>query len=93
MRYMASIYVSDVMDLIALTVEIQQWDEMYGPPELAYQKTYQWPGLGRQEPRAWLLDAVRNLHVDMTAPPGRRGVPGVPMGGPHTISGSGDGGL
>jgi len=90
MRYMASIYVSDVLDLVAATVELQGWTGQWGPPEIVYEKTFQFPGIGADVPHEWLARALFLMAEEMTKPvPKGWDGPGA-MGGPHTISGSGD---
>jgi len=90
MRYMATIYISDVMDLVALTLELQAWQADYGPPELVGSHTFTWRGVGATEPNEWLARALFLAVEELTQPrsEGRNGA--APMGGPHTISGSGD---
>lgn len=90
MRYMATVYVSDVMDQVAATIEIQGWERQYGPPETIYEKTYIWPGLGVDDASRWLVVALRGIAGEMSKAPeeGTSGAP--PMGGPHTISETGD---
>lgn len=90
MRYMASIYVSDVMDQIAATVEVQGWLEHSGPPEIVWQKTLIWPGVGDDDPLSWVKRALFLAYRDMNTPPDRVMSGGVPLGGPHTISETGD---
>jgi len=90
MRYMASIYVSDVMDQIACTLEIQGWEAQYGPPDTVYQKTLIWAGIGDDDPVSWVKRALTLACRDMSAPPDRVMSEGVPLGGPHTISETGD---
>lgn len=90
MRYMASIYVSDVMDQIAATIEVQGWEEQYGPPEVQYQDTIITPGYGDYDATRWLQRALEVLSSHMNATPSESMNGAAPMGGPHTISGSGD---
>lgn len=87
---MASIYVSDVMDLVALTLELQQWTEPYGPPELAYRDTFTWDGIGEDSPQRWLARALFLAAASMSNAPGE-GSPGAPqLGAPHTLYETGD---
>jgi len=90
MRYMASIYFSDVLDLVACTVEIHEWSEQYGPPEVVYQETHQWPGLGLTGGPRWLERALIELCADMRADRARREDAARGIGGPHTLSETGD---
>jgi hypothetical protein len=90
MRYMASIYVSDVMDLVALTLELNAWEAQYGPPELIASQTFTWAGIGEDDPLEWLKRALTLACSDLTAHPRRdQGAP-PGIGGTYTISGSGD---
>jgi hypothetical protein len=90
MRYMASIYVSDVMDQIACTLEIQGWAEQYGPPDTVYQKTLIWAGVGDDDPVSWVKRALFLTYRDMSEPAERVDSTGTPSGGPHIISETGD---
>lgn len=90
MRYMASIYFSDVMDLVAATVEIHEWSEQYGPPEVVYRMTHQWPGLGLTGGPRWLERALTELSADMLTDRLRREETARGSGGPYTISETGD---
>lgn len=87
---MASIYVSDVMDQIAATIEVQGWEAQYGPPEVMYQDTIITPGYGDHDASRWLQRALEVLLEAVNTRPlgAERGR--VVEGGPHTISGSGD---
>jgi hypothetical protein len=91
MRYMMSIYTSDVMDLVAATVEIHGWTEQVGPPDIVYAKTYTWPGLGESDPLKWATTSLANLSHDMRKALSKGPDRALPMGGPHTIYESGDG--
>lgn len=93
MRYMATIYLSDVMDQVAATLELQGWSELYGPPETLLVKTFVWPGFGDDEPSQWLQRFLHRMWQDIDAPPRVQPLGGVPMGGPHTISETGDIGI
>lgn len=68
MRYMASIYASDVMDLVAVTLELQQWTESYGPPEVVYRVTFTYPGIGADTPSEWLGRALFLASESVTTP-------------------------
>jgi len=90
MRYMASIYVSDVLDLVAATVTVEGWEESYGPPERAGEWTCTWPGLGEVDPGEWLGRALFLLAEKVSARPlgAERGR--AVEGGAHTLSETGD---
>lgn len=90
MRYMASIYISDVMESVAATLEIQGWTEQFGPPDIVMQKTFVWPGVGETNERFWLQGALRRCIEDMSTTPAESGTGAAPMGGPYTISETGD---
>jgi len=68
MRYMATIYVSDVMDVVAATIELQAWSADYGPPELAGQWTMVLPGIGENDAREWLGRALFEASLHVTTP-------------------------
>jgi hypothetical protein len=90
MRYMASIYISDVMDQIAATIEVQGWEAQYGPPEVVYQDTVITPGYGDDDASRWLHRALEVVSQTVNTRPlgAERGR--VVEGGPHTISDTGD---
>jgi hypothetical protein len=90
MRYMSTIYVSDVMDQVALTVEVQAWEGGFGAPETVYRETLVWPGIGETVPPQWLARVLFLAAEAMTTPPNGSGIGGAAMGGPHTLSGRGD---
>ena len=90
MRYMSSIYISDVMDQVALTVELQAWSDQFGPPEVIYQKTLVWPGVGATEPTEWLGRALFLASQELTTPTPREGRGRCGKGVPNTISETGD---
>jgi len=87
---MASIYVSDVMDQCAATIEIQGWLEHVGPPEVVWQKTCIWPGVGETDPVRWTARALNECLSEMKTDPHKGGCEGLPVDGPHTLSGTGD---
>lgn len=90
MRYMATLYISDVMDQVAGTIEIQGWERQYGPPETIYEHTWLRQGYGELEPSRWLYRALIACLADM-APPASEGTEtGGPDGGTHTLSETGD---
>lgn len=93
MRYMASIYVSDVMDLVAATVEIQAWSGQFGPPETVYERTMTHQGIGAPYPEEWLARALFLMAEDITTATSKGGGGRCAMGGPYTISETGDTGL
>jgi len=87
---MATIYVSDVMDQVAATLELQAWPDSFGPPETVYEHTGVWRGVGETGRQEWLQRALMLLLQDMSTAPEESRSGAAPMGGPHTISGSGD---
>lgn len=93
MRYMATIYVSDVMESVAMTVEVQGWAQQFGAPEDLMRATYVWQGVGANTPVEWLSRALFLAAENMSNAPleGRSGA--SPMGGAHIISGSSDIGI
>jgi hypothetical protein len=90
MRYMATIYVSDVMDQVAMTVDLEAWEAQYGPPEPALRATYVFPGVGDSDPAQWLLRALARAAAEMSKA-AREGMRAAePMGVTHTLSETGD---
>lgn len=89
MRYMATIYLSDVMDQVAMTLEVQGWYSQFGPPEVMCQRTLVWPGIGESDPLEWTARALFLASQDITTPPSGRVTGALQMGDPHTISGIG----
>lgn len=90
MRYMATIYVSDVMESVALTVEVQEWQEQFGAPETSLRATYVWPGVGAPSPQEWLCRALFLASEGMSNAPAEGSAGASQMGGPHTLSETGD---
>lgn len=90
MRYMSTIYISDVMESVALTLEVQGWERQWGPPETMLSKTFVWPGVGEGEPVQWLQRALMECLRQMKTSPGESHPGPVAIGGPHTISESSD---
>jgi len=88
MRYMATIYVSDVMESVALTLELQGWAGQFGAPETMLTSTYVWPGIGDDDPRSWLARALMEASISLTTPRSEGRNAAAPMGGGYTISGS-----
>lgn len=93
MRYMATIYISDVMESVAATLEVQGWQEQFGAPDTVLSKTFVWPGVGESDARFWLQGALRRCIQDMTPAPESRVTGAGSMGGPYTISETGDNAL
>lgn len=93
MRYMATIYVSDVMESVAMTVEVQGWAQQYGSPEDLLRATYVWEGVGADDPVEWLARALFLASEEMSKPARGRVNGRARDGGAYTISGSGDIGI
>lgn len=87
---MATIYVSDVLDQVAGTIEIQGWEHQYGPPETIYEHTWVRQGYGDLDVSRWLYRALIALIADMAPAPTEGFVRAGLDGGPHTISETGD---
>jgi len=90
MRYMATIYVSDVMESVAMTVEVEGWSEQYGPPDTLGRATYVWRGVGEDDWRPWLARALFLCSEEVSKAPLDAGRGAEPLGGPHTLSETGD---
>lgn len=71
MRYMATIYMSDVMEQCAATVKVEGWELQYGPPEEVYATTVVWQGVGDDDPQTWLITALHEVVQEVRA--GTRG--------------------
>jgi hypothetical protein len=93
MRYVAKIHVLDVLEDIVLSGYIYDSDPMSDPDHQPYEFTWQIPGVGANDGLLWLLDALRRGALGMSAAPGGSSSGAVPMGGPHTISETGDRGI
>jgi len=90
MRYMGKIYVSDVMDQIVVSGYVFDTDEWTNPDHETSEFTWQIPGVGRSDALEWLSDALSRAVLNVTtAPPSRRTGPPA-IGGPYTISETGD---
>jgi hypothetical protein len=61
MRYMATIYISDVLEVCAGTIEVQGWEQQFGAPEQVYAKTVVWQGVGDDNPQTWLETALSEM--------------------------------
>lgn len=90
MRYMATIYVSDVLDSVAGTIEVQGWEAQYGPPETVYEHTWVRQGYGELDVPRWLYRALIALIADMAPAPSEGMLEAGPDGGSHTLSETGD---
>ena len=65
---MSSIYISDVMENVAATVEVQGWSEQFGGPDMVWQKTFVYAGIGEPDPERWLHRALIALTADTGQP-------------------------
>lgn len=83
---MASIYVSDVMDQVALTAEIQGWSEQGGPPDIQWQATYVWPGIGEDDALRWAERALKLMCQEIENGRSKGPRAAIPMGGVYSIS-------
>jgi hypothetical protein len=93
MRYMASMYLSDVMESVALTIEVQGWSEQFGPPEVILQKTFVWQGIGETRPEEWVARALFMASEGLTTARSEGSERAAAMGGHYTISETGDSGI
>lgn len=92
MRYVAKIYVLDIMDQVAVSGYVYDADPLTDPDHTPLEFTYTGVGKGLDDPVSWLVWHVYEALQDMTRPQrgGRLG-PGR-MGGGNTISETGDSG-
>lgn len=68
MRYVAKIHVLDVMDQIVVSGYVYDSDGPVQDGEAPLEFTYQVPGVGADEPLAWLLNALDRALVNVTPP-------------------------
>lgn len=87
---MATIYISDVLDQVAATLEVQGWSAQYGPPETVCEKTFVWPGYGDDDPVGWLQRFLSRMVESMTTAAGVEHRRPLRVGGLYTISETGD---
>ena len=90
MRYLATIYLSDVLDQVAATLEVQGWSAQYGPPETVCEKTFVWPGYGDDDPVGWLQRFLSRMVEEMTTAARVEHRRPLRVGGVYTVSGSSD---
>lgn len=87
---MATIYISDVLDQVAATLEVQGWSRHFGPPEPMLEKTFVWPGYGDDDPVGWLQRFLSRMVEDMTTAHKVETRGPLRVGGVYTISETGD---
>jgi len=93
MRYVAKLHVLDVMDQVVVSGYVYDADGPVQDGEPPIEFTYQTPGLGIDHPLDWLFLAVYRCFMEATAPRSRGLSAGPSVGGPHTISETGDIGI
>lgn len=87
MRYMAKVYVSDVLDFVVVSGYVVDCDEMTSPDHESHDFTWQAPGRGVSEPLEWLLDALSRAPSVKGEPARSVDSGGLPVGGAHSVSG------
>jgi hypothetical protein len=90
MRYVAKIHVLDVMDQVVVSGYVVDSDHWTDPDHEVHEFTYSVMGLGLSDPYAWLLNALYRALVSEETPARGGSMTGVPSGGLHTISETGD---
>lgn len=90
MRYAAKIHVIDVMDQVVVSGYVYGYNGLKGESPEPVDFSYSVPGMGIDEPMAWLLNAVYRAVVTEQRPLPSKGSRGRAMGGPNTISETGD---
>lgn len=86
MRYVAKIHVLDVLDQIVVSGYVYDADGPVRDGEPPLEFCYQVPGVGADEPLAWLLNGLYRALVSERSP-AREGVTdGAPARGGHRIS-------
>lgn len=90
MRYVAKIHVLDVLDQVVVSGYVYDADGPVRDGEGPLEFTMSTPGLGLDHPMDWLFMALYRAFMTETTRHGGGSRDGLPDGGPHTISGSGD---
>ena len=67
MRYIAKIHVLDVMDEVVVSGYVYDADVMENPDHEVLDFSYSVPGLGLEDPIAWVLNALYRAFVKETA--------------------------
>lgn len=90
MRYVAKIYVLDVLDQVVVSGYCYDADasSLEGPP--TWEFSYSHHGIGLDDDHEWLAWALYQACLDMAEPAARRANDGSGDGGAYIISGSGD---
>lgn len=68
MRYVAKVHVLDVLDQIVVSGYVYDADGPVRDGEPPLEFTYQVPGIGADEPLAWLLNGLYRALIDSAAP-------------------------
>ena len=64
MRYVAKVYVLDVLDHVIVSGYVRDADAHDVPDEDPFEFTWQVPGEGHSDPRQWLASALtRSVHL------------------------------
>jgi len=71
MRYIAKVYVSDVMDQVVVSGYVVDADPLSDPDHQAVDFTYQGRGAGISEPLLWLQRALQEAAPLMSSAPQR----------------------
>lgn len=89
MRYVAKVYVTDVMDQVVVSGYVFDADAVSNPDHTSSEFTYQTAGTGESEPLPWLLGALYRALVAEQRPGAMGSNRAVAVRGPHTVSGLG----
>lgn len=89
MRYIAKIHILDVMDSVVVSGYVYDADPLTDPDHEVLEFSYQVPGIGLDDPQAWMLNALYRALVSRDTPLRARALQGRVDGGAHTLSGLG----
>lgn len=73
MRYVAKVWVMDVMDQIVISGTVTNADDLTRTDEAPYEFTYQVRGTGTNDPAAWLLGALGGVLRETQHGPSEKG--------------------
>lgn len=86
MRYIAKIHILDVMDAVVVSGYVYDADPLTDPDHEVLEFSYQVPGIGLDDPQAWMLNALYRALVSRDTPLRARALEGRADGGTHTLS-------
>lgn len=90
MRYVAKIHVLDVLDQVVVSGYCYDASGQDPDGHPSWEFTYGHRGIGLDDDHEWLIWALYQTLLQMAEPAARRVTTGSTMGGPHTLSETGD---